>query len=773
MNELSSLALFTFQVVFVMGIFTLLIIVALSAGMQWFRYRNREEVSLNFVLLEIAVPRDNEIKIDAAEQMFASLVSIKKGGFWQRFKAQQHISFEIVGKKEDIRFYVSCHKNNMELVEKQLSGAYPGVQVKEVDEYNIFEKQGKVEFVELALWSECFKPIKVFKELTTDPLSSMTASLAKFSDGQAAAIQMIISPAESVWSRMGEAYLAKTKKSEADPEKAKFKMSPADMEAIDNKIGKPGFLVTVRIVSTARTEGEAKSNLSNLKATFAQFSNSMNGFSGKNIRFANGFMVDFIYRYQSLFGNNSVMSSEELATVWHMPNKTVETPHIFWLNAKSAPATGGFPTSGLYLGRSIYRGQVRPIYISEEDRMKHTYIVGRTGTGKTELLKTMIIQDMRAGKGLCFLEPHGDGIEELLELVPPERAEDVIVFDPSDDEMPLGFNLLEVNNQQEMHAVASAIINLMYKLYDPHKTGVIGPQFEHAIRNAMLTVAVQPGATFVEVNRALTDMKYVQELLPRVTDPIVRRYWTDQIAQTNDFHRSETLGYITSKFGRFVTNRLIRNIIGQAHSTLNFRKAMDEGKIVFLKLAKGLLGEEDANFLGLILVPKVLQAALSRQDMPREQRRPFYLYVDEFQNFATPDFAQMLSEARKYGLGLVLANQFVSQLDEQVKEAIFGNVGTLMSYRVGVPDANILQHEFAPIFNEGDLTNIGAQNIYVKTIINGSPVPPFSMSVLKDIKAERASGSKDIARMVKELSRLKYGTDVETVESEMERRAKL
>lgn len=770
---LTELSQFVLVLVFVLGIITLLSVGSALVLLQYLRFRNREEVSLSFVLLEIAVPRDNEVKIDAAEQIFAALHSIKQGGFGQRFKAQQHVSFEIVARKEDIRFYISCHRNNMELIEKLLAGAYTGVQVREVEEYNIFTQSGKVAFTEMVLRGESYKPIKVYKELTTDPLSSLTASIAKYGEGEAAVVQIIVVPAESEWQKAGEGYISKTKKSESDPEKAKFKMSPADFEAIDNKIGKPGYLTAVRIVTVAPTEGQAKQNLSNLKGAYSQFNGSRNGFRGKKIRFNGGFMVDFIYRYQSMFGNNSVLNTEELATLWHMPNKTIETPHIYWLNAKSAPATGGFPSHGLYLGRSIYRGQERPIFVSDEDRMRHMYLIGRTGTGKTELLKTMILQDMRAGRGLCFLEPHGDGIEELLELVPPERAEDVIVFDPSDVERPVGFNLLAVDTTEEMMQVASAIINLMYKLYDPHKTGIIGPRFEHSIRNAMLTVAVTPGASFVEVVRALTDDKYVQELLPKVQDPIVRRYWTDQIAKTNEFHKSETLDYIVSKFGKFITNKMIRNIIGQSTCTLNFREAMDTGKIVFLKLAKGLLGEEDANFLGLILIPKVLQAALSRQDIPKEQRRPFYLYVDEFQNFATPDFAQMLSEARKYALGLVLANQFVSQLDEQVKEAIFGNVGTLMSYRVGVPDAQVLQHEFTPIFNETDLTNVGAQNIYVKTIVNGSPVPPFSMSVLKDIKAEKAQGSRKVAEMVKELSRLKYGRDREEVEAEIERRAKL
>ena len=742
-------------------------------GLQFLRFRNREEVSLNFVLLEILVPRGNEVKIDVAEQMFTALYSIRKGGWKQKFKAQQHLSFEIVGKKEEIRFYVSCHRNNVELIEKQLAGAYPGVQVRQVEEYNIFNKTGKVAFAELVLKNSSFRPLKVYKDLASDPLASITASLAKFDEDEAAAIQVIVSPADGGWSKSGESYVAGIKKDEADPEKAKFKMSAADLEAIDNKVGKPGFLTSVRLVTVAKSEIKAKENLSNLKGAFAQFNSDLNRFSSRKSWWKKGFMIDFVYRYQSMLGNNSVLSSDELATVWHLPNNTVETPHIRWLDAKSAPASGDFPKKGLWLGKSVYRGRERSIYMAEKDRMKHTYVIGRTGTGKTELLKSMILQDMRAGRGLCFLEPHGDGIEELLQLVPPERAEDVVLFDPMDTERPLGFNLLEVKSDEEMHFVASSIINLMYKLYDPHRTGIIGPRFEHAIRNAMLTLVAQPGATFVEVQRVLTDSKYVQELLPKVKDPIVKRYWTDQIAQTSDFHKSETLDYIVSKFGRFVTNKTMRNIIGQSKSSLDFRKAMDEGKIVFLKLAKGLLGEEDANFLGLVLAPKILQAALSRQDIPKEKRKPFYFYVDEFQNFATPDFAQMLSEARKYNLGLILANQFVSQLDEEVRDAIFGNVGTMMSYRVGVQDASVLQREFDPVFDEGDLTNIGAQNLYVKTIVKGTPVMPFSMNVWQDLEKVKAQGSAEVSRMIKELSRLKYGKDKEEVEMEIEKRSHL
>jgi hypothetical protein len=338
----------------------------------------------------------------------------------------------------------------------------------------------------------------------------------------------------------------------------------------------------------------------------------------------------------------------------------------------------------------------------------------------------------------------------------------------------MGFNMLESHTEQEQHFVATSIVGLMYKLFDPMKTGIIGPRFEHAIRNAMLTVMQAiPNGTFIEVVQVLQRPDFVQELLPRVTDPIVRRYWTDQIAQTADFHKSEVLDYIVSKFGRFVTNRLIRNMIGQSQSSFDFRKVMDEGKIILVNLAKGKLGEENSNFLGLILVPRILVAAMSRTDMPEEQRRDFYLYVDEFQNFATPDFAQILSEARKYRLNLTVANQFIGQMDEEVKNAVFGNVGTLVGFRIGVTDANYLQHEFQPVFNETDLINIDRYNAYMKTIVRGEPVKPFSVDLTKDMRKVNAMRSNQVANAIIQLSRLKYGRSRELVEAEITQRARL
>ena len=768
--------------IFTLSILILLAVLLAILGLAylfilWLKLRKREKRSLEFALLQVALPRDNEIKIDAAEQFFASFYSLHKGGFFSFLSSQEHLSFEIAAQSQDIRFFVSCPIRLKDLLEKQIHGAYPGAEIKEVEDYNIFSQKGRVAFTSLRLKNADFYPIKVYKDLPTDPLSSITSALAKMEKGEGAAIHILISPADSSWRSKGKGFVAKMKKQEASPEEAKFKVNPKELEAINEKCSKPGFRVTVRMVVSSSSLSHAKMHLDNLKTCFSQFASDQNAFTKNRHLFKKGFMIDFIYRYFPIFSFGplktiSVLTSEELATIFHFPNKSIETHHIFWLNAKRAPAPAQIPTTGLYLGKSTYRGVTRPVYIGKDDRRRHLYIIGKTGVGKSEFLKSMILQDIKAGKGVCFIDPH-DTIEKLLPLIPPERAEDVIYFDPSDYERPMGLNMLEADTEEQKHYVVTSIVGLMYKLYDPMKTGIIGPRFEHAIRNAMLTVMSEQGSTFVEVVRCLTDSRFVQELLPKVTDPIVRRYWTDQIAKTADFHKSEVLDYIVSKFGRFVTNKMTRNIIGQSKSSFDFRNCMDEGKILLINLAKGKIGEENSNFLGLVLVPKILVAAMSRQDIPEEQRRDFYLYVDEFQNFATPDFAQILSEARKYRLNLCVANQFIGQMEEEVKNAVFGNVGTLVTFRVGVTDASYLQHEFQPVFSESDLINIERFNVYIKTIVHNEPVPPFSMDLTRDLDAEKKLASPKVAEAIKKLSALKYGRPKEVVEAEVAHRARL
>ncbi len=745
----------------------------------YLRLKKREQISLEMVTLEVKVPKENEIKIDAAEQMFASFSSLKKSGWLSFLELDDVLSFEIIGRKADIRFYVSAPSRIIDLVEKSVYGYYPSADIKRVDEPNIFNEEGKVAFGCVVQKDYKYMPLKVYKDLPTDPMSAVTSAISKMGDSDGAIVQLLIRPAEAKWKKQGKSFVSSTKKNESNPEKATFKTDPKVLERIEDKCSKPGFETTIRFVVSAQTKELADMHLKNIKTAFSQFNSDLNSLKGARVLFKGGFMINFIYKFfpvlEPPFAKSvSILSSDELATIFHFPNKTIETPHIQWLKAKTAPVPAEIPQeNGTHMGFGYYRGVKRPVYIAPSDRMRHTYIIGKTGVGKSELLKEMVKQDIKAGYGVCVMDPHGDLIDDALKFIPPNRAEDVIYFDPSDTERPMGLNLLEAKTEDQKHFITTAIINLMYKLYDPQRTGIIGPRFEHAVRNAMLTVMYEPGATFVEVMRVLQDPKYVQELLPKVQDPIVRRYWTDQIAQTSDFHKSEVLDYIVSKFGRFVTNKTMRNIIGQSKSAFDFRHVMDEGKILLINLSKGKLGEENSSFLGLVLIPKILMSAMSRQEIPEDDRRDFYLYVDEFQNFATPDFAIILSEARKYHLALTVANQFIGQMEEEVKNAVFGNVGTLISFRLGVTDASYIQREFQPIFSEADLINIERFHAYMKTIVRNEPVSPFSVDMTKDMKKLKTEANDKIAQAIIQLSRLKYGRPRELVEAEVSQRARL
>ncbi len=771
---------FALGIALIAGLFsagiTLLVLYLLIIYM---RLKKREKISLEMVTLEVKVPKDNEIKIDAAEQMFASFSSLKKSGWFSFLDLDDVVSFEIVGKKAEIRFYVSAPARIIDLVEKTIYSYYPAADIKKVDEPNIFTEDGKVAYGAVSQKDYPYMPLKVFKDLATDPLSAVTSALSKIDDNEGAMVQILIRPAASKWKKLGKSFVSSTKKNESNPEKATFKTDPKVLERIEDKCTKSGFETTIRFVVSAQSKEAASMHLKNIKTAFSQFNSDTNSLSGSRIFFKGGFMINFIYKFFPVlelpFSKSiSILSADELATIFHFPNKTVETPHIQWLKAKTAPVAAEIPQSnGTFMGYGYYRGVKRSVYISPSDRMRHTYIIGKTGVGKSELLKEMIKQDIKAGYGVCVIDPHGDLVDDVLKFIPPQRAEDVIYFDPSDTERPMGLNLLEAQTEDQKHFITTAIINLMYKLYDPQRTGIIGPRFEHAVRNAMLTVMYEPGATFVEVMRVLQDPKYVQELLPKVQDPIVRRYWTDQIAQTSDFHKSEVLDYIVSKFGRFVTNKTMRNIIGQSKSAFDFRNAMDQGSILLINLSKGKLGEENSSFLGLVLIPKILMSAMSRQEMSDEARRDFYLYVDEFQNFATPDFAVILSEARKYHLALTVANQFIGQMEEEVKNAVFGNVGTLISFRIGVTDASYVQREFQPVFTEADLINIERFHTYMKTIVGNEPVAPFSVDMTKDMGKMKHEANEKIAQAIIQLSRLKFGRPRELVEAEISQRARL
>lgn len=763
-----------FMIVILMLIAAILLVFFLMFVL-WFRHKDREKESLKMETLLVAVPQDNEVKIDAMEQIISSLSSLYKGGkfkWMDKFMYQPCISFEIIGTCKDIRFYVCVPKKYRDLMEKQIFSVFNGADIQAVDEPNIYSETGKVEYLWLGLKKRPHYPLKTFKEIATDPMASFTSTLSKLSEDETVAIQLVISPTDGKWGKAGKSFISGTKKSESNPEKASFKVDAKQMESIENKVGKPGFETAIRIISVAPSSEIAKLNVNNIKACFTQFESPYNKLSKRPIRFKSMFMQDFIYKYPVIYWwkARTILSADEIASIFHFPNKTVETPNIHWLKAKKAPMPVDTASEGLYIGDNIYRGIRKKFYMTKVDRQRHFYIVGQTGVGKSWLLADMALQDIKAGKGVCFIDPH-DTFESILERIPPERADDVIYFDPSNTDRPMGFNVMECDTVDQRDFVTSSIINLMYKLYDPYKTGIVGPRFEHAIRNIMLTVMIEPGATFVEVVRCLTDPSYVQELLPKLTDPMVRRYWTDQIAQTSDFHKSEVLDYIVSKFGRFITNTMMRNIIGQSKSAFNFREAMDSGKILIINLAKGTIGEENSAFLGLVLIPKILMAAMSRQNVPEDQRPDFYLYVDEFQNFATQDFAVILSEARKYHLNLTVANQFISQMDDEVKNAVFGNVGSICSFRLGISDAGFLVKQYAPQFSEKDLLNLGTGEIYLKTQINGVPKDPFSISVAATEK--KKPGNPKMAEYLKKLSALKYGVARDIVEADIGKRARL
>ncbi len=741
----------------------------------------RDKKSLDYTLYLVRVPRDNETPIKAMEQLYASLYGLyKKRGVIERLMStEEGVSFEIIAYPDYIGFFVYVPKKYAHFVEKQILGAYQGAEVVEAEEPNIFREDAVVACGEFSLEKESFYPIKTYKdyEEKSDPLSNIVGSFANMTQGEGAGLQVLVVPTDLKWAGKGQKKLKSEKALLSDPEKkAKPTLTQAQTEAIERKTQKVGFKTYVRVVAAAPSEAVAYSRLTAISGAFMQFANpGINGFKFKRI---NGsklkeFMEDFIYRRVPEKSKGMILNVEELATLYHFPNKVIETPGIDWLMSKKGPAPKDLPTSGLWIGTATYRGQKKPVYIgSIDDRRRHMYIVGQTGVGKSYFMANMILQDIYAGRGVAVLDPHGSLAEEILRRVPPERAEDVIYFNPADTERPIGLNILEHKSEFEKHEIVNSFLALMKKLFDPHDQGIVGPRFERAVRMAMLTVMVEPDSTLIEVLRAIADEEYAKSFLPKVKDTEVRLFYEKELARTDKFHKSEILGWITSKFDRFVTNLLIRNIIGQSKSSFDIRKVMDEGKILLVNLSQGLIGIENAQFLGLLIVPKIMRAALSREDTPEDMRRDFFLYVDEFQNFATEDFAKILSEARKYRLSLILANQYITQIGEKVRDAIFGNVGNLVAFRVGRPeDAEFLEKTFAPVFTKEDLLHLENANAYVKLLINGKSSEPFSMSTWYNME-KRFPKYPKVAHLIKQLSRIRYGRPIEQVNKDIERRAR-
>lgn len=740
-----------------------------------------EKKSLNAVIFEIRVPKNNEVESQAADQMFSSLLDINssdKGGRFEKFKAKSFISFEIVAFPEAIRFFVVATKNLANTVEKAINGAYPTAEVIVSDEFNVFSDGSHIEYASLKMDSDAYKPIKTYDELSTDSMATLLSTMSKLAAKESIAYQVLLTGSKGGWRNKGKGYVSSIRQAFADPEKkSKPKVNEDVLAAIERKCEKGGFNVDVRLVSVSPDAETAKNTLESLISLFSQFKKEGSNYFKKAAPKSGGDKMDFLKDFINRIPDEKmILNTAELATIFHFPNIKIDVPNINWLMAKRAPASGEIPSTGdLWLGVNIFRDVMKPIYLNRDDRRRHMYVIGKTGTGKSWFLQQLALQDIINGEGLAFLDPHGDSAEWLIERIPAHRLEDVIYWNPADVERPFGFNIIEFYNEQDKHRVVNAFLGLMTKMFDPHNQGITGPRFERAVRNAMLTVMEQPGATLVEVMRILTDQKYADKLIPLIKDDMVRRYWTDEIANTQEFHKSEILGYIVSKFDRFITNKLTRNIFGQSKSGFDMRWAMDNQKIIIVNLAKGLIGEENAQFLGLLLVPRILSAAMSRANINERDRKDFYLYVDEFQNFSTEDFAQILSEARKYKLNLIVANQYITQIDEKIRDAVFGNVGTAVSMKVGTTDAQFLETFYTPVFNANDLVNLENRNAYVKIINKGESPPSFSISTDYRNAPFKIPMEPDprTADIVKTLSRFRYGRDRAMVEAEIRERAEL
>jgi hypothetical protein len=744
--------------------------------------------------------------IATIETFYANLGGLKahRGFKTWLFGRYDSWSFEIVvGADRLITFYMAVPVYLEDYIKQQILSQYPYAQIEEVEDYNIFKETGYVAAGYVKLIKEKMFPILTYKSMEVDPLINVLSSLAKLPEGETIAIQFLMRSAYKDWRKNGVKIASKMQQGNSykkattnnsnlislmtptgpkdDKPKDAYRLSPMEdqmVKSIEEKASKAGMDVNIRLISFAETETKAKNTLRDVANSFSQYSNYQyaNGFKavikGNEAKIIN----NFIYR---LFdeSTNCVLNTEEMASLWHLPFPNTEVPNIRWLMARRLPPPLNLPSEGVILGENTYRGSTVKVRIKEADRRRHMYIIGMTGTGKSTTMSTMAIQDIIAGKGVCVIDPHGNLIEDILPYIPKERAEDVIIFDPSDTARPIGLNMLDAKELYEMDQAAQEMITIFYKLLpDP---AMAGPMFEHYMRNALLALMADSNnpCTLVELARIFTDDAFRKEKLTHVTDILVKDFWErEYVASQKGSSGADMLSYVISKTGRFVENELMRNIIGQGKSGINFRDVMDNGKILLMNLSKGKIGDTNSSLLGLIAVSKLQMAALARADMPEEQRRDFYLYIDEFQNFITDSISIILAEARKYKLNLVMAHQYISQLvqgnnDTKVKDAVFGNVGTMISYRIGVDDSEVMAKQLAPTVGEYDLINVEKYNAYVRLLIDNTAADTFNMKAYHP--SEIAKADKAIAQPLKELSRFKYGRDRQLVIREILERSRI
>ena len=727
-------------------------------------------------LLILEIPRANDKKELAAEQMFASLHGIlrDKGELRLSGGLQEHVSFEIAAIGKLIRFYVWVPKHLQNFVEGQIYAQYPTVQIHEAEE-DYTKRQFKHDVIytsELTLSDNEMLPIKTFQSFEVDPLAGITATLAKLEDNDEEVwIQFLARPVADNWHRRASSFASSIKSGspmggdifggagvyllralealwKAPEENAKVaapkELSERDktrISEIETKSTKLGYQVKIRIAYLGDSQESAKLRMQAIVGAFKQFnSTNLNGFKMSNATFRQ----DEISKYTARFfiDKGYILNIEELASVFHLPHTNVETPNIVWASSKTAEPPSNLPVltgdtsvdeQVSAFGLTNFRGINQQFGLWRSDRSRHVYIIGQTGAGKSGLLELFALSDVYHNEGYAIIDPHGDFAVNNLRFIPPHRIKDVVYFNPADTAYPLGFNPMEVINPNMKNNISSEIIGVLKRMFGESW----GPRLEYILRYTILALLDHENSTMLDITRMLTDKKFRKEVLSTCTDTVVMQFWTIEFASWNEKFQAEAVAPVLNKVGAFTANPIIRNIIGQPKSTFNIRQIMDEGKILIVNLSKGLIGEDNASILGAFLVTKIQLAAMSRSDIQDiDDRRPFYLYVDEFQNFATDSFATILSEARKYGLNLTVANQYISQMQENVRDAVFGNVGTMISFRVSADDAPILSKQFEPQFEPGDLLQMHNRHFIINMVIKGEKAPAFSATTLTIPKAD-------------------------------------
>lgn len=757
------------------------------------------------ILLSIEVPKENETTPLAAELMFASLHGIYKSELEKNRDGQERISFEMQSQEKSIRFFVWMPRYLQGYVEGQIYAQYQGVNIQEVKDYaqvNKLSPDSAIAAAELVMNKEDIFPIKSFDSFEVDPLSAITSTLSKLTDPAQIWVQVIIRPENDKWRNRAIDYIDAVKTGRTDfgsslvkglknlatdvinsalsgkppSENAKGAAAPSvqlapgvedALKQIEAKSTKLGFQTKIRIVAVDRSWEAARQRLDLVVGSFKQFNTTnLNGFVASTLTGSRDEVVG-LYAAREFSNVGPVLNVTELASIYHLPSKTVSTPHIVWSGSKKGEPPANLPLADelppdqlTNMGVTNFRGSQEVFGIKIPDRRRHIYVIGKSGVGKSTLLQNMTLDDIKEGRGVGVVDPHGDYIDYVLERIPSSRLEDVILFDPSDKDFPVGFNILYVSNPKYKVIAASGVVSVFKKIFGDSW----GPRLEYWLSSAVLALLDYEGATLMMLPRLFTDDAFRNDVVENISDPVIKARWVNEYNTLDQRQRAETISPILNKVGQFLSSSLVRNIVAQPKGSFDLREVMDGRKILLVKLAKGLIGEDNAALLGAMIVTQLQLAAMSRADeVDQEKRSDFFLYVDEFQNFATDSFAVILSEARKYRLSLTLAHQFIAQLPEAVAKAVVGNVGTIVAFRVGADDAPALVKEFAPIFDEQDLMNLNVFNIYLKLSVDGLTADAFSAVTLPPTAEVTGNATK-----VLESSRHKYARVLSEVQGQVD-----